>query len=80
MLHIVDTDNLAVHKRLQLPEDLSGKSQMSSDGQAMYSASVSGVAILPIGQLPNLPQVGFSQEDMLFATDACNQLVVRQTP
>jgi len=78
VLHVMASDNLAVYKRLQLPEDLSGKSQMSSDGQAMYSASVSGVAILPIGQLRNLPQVGFSQEDMIFATDACNQLVVRQ--
>src|SRR5206468_871465 len=55
------------------------KSEMSLDGQAMYSASVSGVAILPIGQLPNLPQVGFSQEDTLFAADACNQLVLQQT-
>jgi uncharacterized protein (TIGR03437 family) len=45
----------------------------------MYSASVSGVAILPIGQLPNLPQIGFSQEDMLFAADSCNQLVLKQT-
>ena len=78
VLHVMAPDNLAVYKRLQLPEDLSGKSQMSSDGQAMYSASASGVVILPIGQLPNLPQVGFSQEDMVFATDACNQLVVRQ--
>ena len=79
VLHVMATDNLTVSKRLQLPEDLSGKSQMSSDGQAMYSASVSGVTILPIGQLPNLPQVGFAQEDMLFAADACNQLVLQQT-
>ena len=78
VLHVMATDNLTVSKRLQLPEDLSGKSQMSSDGQAMYSASASGVVILPIGQLPNLPQVGFSQEDTIFAADACNQLVVQQ--
>ena len=79
MLHVVAPDNLTVSKRLQLPEDLSGKSQMSSDGQTMVSASASGVTILPIGQLPNLPQVGSSQEDMLFAADACNQLVLQQT-
>jgi len=79
VLHVMATDNLTVSKRLQLPEDLSGKSQMSSDGQAMYSASVSGVVILPIGQLPNLPQLGFSQDDTLFAADACNQLVLQQT-
>ena len=79
VLHVMATDNLTVSKRLQLPEDLSGKSQISSDGQAMYSASASGVVILPIGQLPNLPQVGFAGEDMLFAADACNQLVLQQT-
>jgi len=78
VLHVMATDNLTVSKRLQLSENLSGKSQMSSDGQAMYSASASGVTILPIGQLPNLPQVGYSQEDMLFAADACNQLVLQQ--
>ncbi len=78
VLHVMATDNLTVSKRLQLPDNLSGKSQMSSDGQGMYSASASGVTILPIGQLPNLPQVGFSQEDMIFAADACNQLVLQQ--
>jgi len=79
VLHVMATDNLTVSKRLALPEDLSGKSEISSDGQGMYAASSSGVAILPIGQLPNLPQVGFSGEDMLFAADACNQLVLQQT-
>ena len=58
VLHILDTDNLTVRQRIQLNEDLSGKSQMSLDGQFMYSASASGVTILPIGQLPNTAQVG----------------------
>ncbi len=79
VLHVMAPDNLTVYKRLQLPGDLSGKSQMSTDGQAMYAASPSGVMMLPIGQLPNLPQVSYSQEDMLFAADACNQLVLQQT-
>ena len=79
VLHIMDTDNLMVRQRLQLPENLSGKSQMSSDGQVMYAASVSGVTILPIGQLPNTAQVGATQEDVLFAADACNLLVVKKT-
>lgn len=79
VLHIVDTDNLTVRERIQLSEDLSGKSQMSTDGQAMYSASVSGVTILPVGQLPDTAQVGATQEDVLFAADSCNRLVVTQT-
>ena len=79
VLHVMATDNLTVQERLQMAEDLSGKSQMSSDGQVMISASVSGVTILPIGQLPNTAQVGASQEAVLFAADSCNQLTLSQT-
>ncbi len=79
VLHIMDVDNLTVRERLQMAEDLSGKSQMSADGYYMVSASVSGVTILPIGQLPNLGQVGASQEAYLFAADACNRLTLSQT-
>ena len=78
VLHVMDTDNLTVRERIQMSEDLSGKSQISTDGQFMYSASVSGVMILPIGQLPNTPQVGATQEDVLFAADACNRLAFSQ--
>jgi uncharacterized protein (TIGR03437 family) len=72
VLHIVDTDNLTVRERIQLPENLAGKSIMSSDMNTMYSASISGVTILPVGQLPQTPQVGAVQEDILFQGDACN--------
>lgn len=67
VLHILDTDNLTVRERLQIPENLAGKSLMSSDGNTMFSTSVSGVTIFPIGQLPQTPQVGTAQEDLLFA-------------
>ncbi len=79
VLHIMDVDNLTVRERLQMNEDLSGKSQMSTDGSIMISASVSGVTILPIGQLPNLAQIGAGQEAYLFAADACNRLTLSQT-
>jgi hypothetical protein len=32
VLHIMDVDNLTVRERLQMNEDLSGKSQMSTGG------------------------------------------------
>ena len=79
VLNIMDTDNLTVDEALQLQENLSGKSQMSSDGNTMYAASVSGVTILPIGQLPNTAQVGSVQQDVLFSADACNRMVLTQT-
>src|SRR5258707_1644063 len=46
---------------------------MSRDRQGMSAGYASGDAILPVGQLPNLLPVGFSQEDMFFGADACNQ-------
>jgi uncharacterized protein (TIGR03437 family) len=67
VLNIMAADNLTVQERLQIPETLSGKSLMSSDGNTMYSVSASGVTIFPIGQLPQTPQVGAAQEDLLFA-------------
>jgi uncharacterized protein (TIGR03437 family) len=76
VLHIVDTDNLTVRERIQLPENLAGKSVMSSDMNTMYSASVSGVTILPVGQLPQTPQVAAVEEDVLFQGDACNAGVI----
>jgi uncharacterized protein (TIGR03437 family) len=76
VLHIVDTDNLTVRERIQLPENLAGKSVMSSDMNTMYSASISGVTILPVGQLPQTPQVAAAQEDVFFQGDACNAGVI----
>jgi len=67
VLNIMDTDNLTVRERLQMSEDLSGKSLMSSNGNTMYSISASGLTIFPIAQLPNIPQIGSAQEDLLFA-------------
>jgi len=79
VLHIADTDNLTIRERLQLSEELAGKSVMSSDMNTMYSASVSGVTILPVGQLTQLPQVSTVQEDLLFQGDACNAGVITRT-
>jgi len=76
VLHVVDTDNLTVRERLQLQENLAGKSVLSSDMNTMYSASVSGVTILPVGQLTQLPQVAAAEEDVVFPSDACNAGVV----
>lgn len=79
VLHVVDTDNLTVRERIQLPQNLSGRSIISSDDQTMYSVSVSGVTVLPIGQLSQAPQVGTLEEDLLFQGDACNREVITKT-
>ncbi len=80
VLHVAATDNLTIVERLQLQENLSGKSLMSSDMSTMYSASVSGVTILPIAQLSSgVPQVAAAQEDLQFQADACSAGLITRT-
>jgi uncharacterized protein (TIGR03437 family) len=72
-LHVVDSDNLTVRERIQLPENLAGRSQISSDHNVMYSISDSGVMILPVGELARRPRVAASREDVLFRGSFCDR-------
>ena len=74
-LQILDAENLTVLERLSLPENLSGRSLMSGDGNTMFSVSESGVTIIPIGQLPEQPRVVASVEDISFRGNFCDRQV-----
>ncbi len=79
LLQVLDIENLAVLERIQLPENLTGRSLISSDGRAMYSISESGVTIFPIGSLDAHPRIGFSVEDVVFQSSFCErQAATRQ--
>src|ERR1700733_10325963 len=56
-LQVVTSSNLTLKERLQLPENLSGKSVLSSDSNTLYAISASGVTVLPVGSLAEQPQV-----------------------
>ncbi len=73
VLQVVDADNLAVRERYLLPENLTGKAVLSSDGNTMYAASQSGLAVLPVGQISRLPRVVAAQEDVLFRGNYCDR-------
>jgi len=79
LLMITDADNLNLDEQIQLPENLGGKSVISSDGSMMYSISDSGVTVLPLGQLPNTPQIQTAQSDLLFTGSYCNRGVATQS-
>ncbi len=72
VLTVRDADNLAVRERIRLPEHLTGKSLLSSDGRVMYSVSQSGLIILPVGSLNETPRVTAAQEDLLFRGSFCD--------
>src|SRR5580700_10007731 len=79
ILDIVDWDNLTLEDRIQLPENLAGKSVLSADNNTMYSISDSGVMVLAVGSLANYPRLVASTEDLLFLGNFCNRSSLTQT-
>ena len=73
ILQIVDADNLAVRERLQLAENLAGKSVLSNDSNTVYSISDSGVTVLPVGALNQSRRIMASQEDVVFRGNFCDR-------
>ena len=78
VLKILDVDNLAVLERLQLPENLGGKSILSSDGNWLYAVSDSGILAMPVGSLSRMPRVTFAQRDVIFRGSSCTRGITSQ--
>lgn len=79
VMHVMDTDNLTVRNRIQIPQMMSGRSLFSSDMTTLYTGSDSGVMVLPVGSLDKTPQVVALQEDVVFQSDVCTRSVITQT-
>jgi hypothetical protein len=77
-LQILEPDNLTVLERLNLQENLSGRSVMSGDGSTMYSISESGVTVIPAGRLTEQPRIAASLEDLSFRGTFCDRQVGTQ--
>ncbi|HEX5228295.1 MAG TPA: hypothetical protein VFW44_11320 [Bryobacteraceae bacterium] len=77
-LMVVSSANLALQQRLQLAENLSGKSVLSSDSNTLYAASASGVTVLPVGSIDLEPRVLAQQEDLVFRGSICSPGVATQ--
>ena len=78
VLRIMDLDNLNVQERINLPENLAGKSLLNSDGSVMYSISDSGVLVLPVGSLDQANRVYAGAEDLVFRGNSCDKKVNTQ--
>jgi uncharacterized protein (TIGR03437 family) len=79
ILQVLDSDNLTLREQLQLPENLAGKSILSSDHNTMYGVSDSGVMILPVGKLNSYPRLAASAADIVFRGNFCDRNIARQT-
>jgi uncharacterized protein (TIGR03437 family) len=71
-LLIADADNLNIRDTLYLPENLAGKSVLSSDHTVMYSVSASGVMVLPVGTLSSAHRLQATQSDVIFRSSFCS--------
>jgi len=77
-LMVVTSSNLTLQQTLQLPENLTGKSVLSSDSNTLYAVSASGVTILPVGSLAKLPRVVAQPQNLVFRGNFCNPGVSTQ--
>ena len=79
ILVVVDSDNLTLEDRIQLPENLAGKSLLSADYKTMYAVSDSGVMVLPVGSLASYGRLSASVEDVVFRGNFCNRNIATQS-
>jgi uncharacterized protein (TIGR03437 family) len=79
VLQILSSDNLTVQEQIQIPENLAGRSLLSSDHNTMYSISASGVMILPVGSLNKYPRLTTTARDVAFRGNFCNRNSLTQT-
>ncbi len=78
ILQILDVDNLTVRERIKIPENLSGKAILSSDGNTMYASSESGIMILPVGDLYRQRKVVSNVSDLVFRGNFCDRRIAVQ--
>lgn len=72
VLEVLRLDNLAVVEQLEIPENLTGKSVLSSNGQVLYAISESGITAIPVGALDQLPRLQATVEDILIEASVCD--------
>jgi uncharacterized protein (TIGR03437 family) len=70
-LQISDAENLGIRTALQLPENLSGKMVISSDGANIFAISESGFMTIQIGQMNRNPVAAPERTAVLLANDQC---------
>jgi uncharacterized protein (TIGR03437 family) len=77
-LMVMDAESLAVRERLNVPENLAGRSVLNAARTVMYSVSESGVVVLPVGTLDRAARVTALQKDLVFRGNFCDRSVITQ--
>ncbi|HUB82346.1 MAG TPA: hypothetical protein VMB03_26295 [Bryobacteraceae bacterium] len=72
------SDNLTVTGRINMPENIVGRTILNSAGNTLFAISDSGVMVLPVGSLNQAHRLAVDREDVLVQTTFCNRSAVAQ--
>ena len=79
VLSIMDAENLLVQQTFSIPENITGRAQLTAAGDVLYAASDSGVMVFPVGRLNQQHRVVASVRDVVARGSFCNRNVIIQT-
>jgi len=75
VLQVLRSSSLAPQLGLRLAEPITSKMVASTDGQYLFANSTSGLLVIPVGQLSNLPVLDISTTNVVLSLDPCNRTV-----
>lgn len=78
-LSVMDADNLTVRDKIYLPENMTGRAILTSDGNTLYAISDSGVMVLPVGAMNQSHRLQSSTEDILVQSNFCTRNALKTT-
>ena len=79
VLQVMRSSSLTPQLGLRLPEAIQTKIIASSDGQNLFANSTSGLMVIPIGNLNNLPILDVSTTNVVLSRDMCNRTIATAT-
>ncbi|MSV27130.1 MAG: hypothetical protein EXQ52_00035 [Bryobacterales bacterium] len=79
VLQIMRSSSLTPQLGLRLAEAITSKIISSADGQYLFANSATGLQVIPIGQLNNLPVLDVSTTNVVLSVDICNRLIATAT-
>ena len=79
VLHVMRSSSLTPQLGLRLPEPIISKMIASPDGQYLFANSTTGLMVIPIGQLNNMPILDVSTTNVVLSVDVCNRVVATAT-
>src|SRR5207248_719868 len=79
VLQVLRASSLTPDMGLRIPEQITSKIVTSTDGQNLFANSASGLTVIPVGQLSNLPLLDVTSTNVVLTVDTCNRVVATAT-